>query len=119
MTVGMPLDGMGALVTGGAGGIGSACALRLAQDGAAVTIMGRTESSLKAAVEEMRAHLKRIELAQWEHEGYISGHDEFDEQDEQLEEDALSLESAEAAAERARQFAVIAELFTAAELGTS
>jgi hypothetical protein len=47
-------------------------------------------------VEEMRAHLKRIELAQREHEAYISGHDEFDEQDEQLEEDALSLESAEA-----------------------
>jgi hypothetical protein len=69
-------------------------------------------------VEEMRAHL-RIELAQREHEAYISGHDEFDEQDEQLEEDALSLESAEAAAERARQFAVIAELLTAAELGTS
>ena len=70
-------------------------------------------------VEEMRAHLKRIELAQREHEAYISGHDEFDEQDEQLEEDALTLESAEAAAERARQFAVIAELLTAAELGTS
>jgi len=70
-------------------------------------------------VEEMRAHLKRIELAQREHEAYIRGHDEFDEQDEQLEEDALSLESAEAAAERARQFAVIAELLTAAELGTS
>ena len=34
-------------------------------------------------VEEMRAHLKRIELAQREHEAYISGHDEFDEQDEQ------------------------------------
>jgi NAD(P)-dependent dehydrogenase (short-subunit alcohol dehydrogenase family) len=48
---------MGALVTGGAGGIGSACALRLAQDGAAVTIMGRTESSLEAAVAEMRPQL--------------------------------------------------------------
>jgi hypothetical protein len=68
-------------------------------------------------VEEMRAHLKRIELAQREHEAYISGHDEVDEQDEQLEEDAP--ESAEAAVERARQFAVIAELLTAAELGTS
>jgi len=32
----------------------------------------------------MRAHLKRIELAQREHEAYISGHDEFDEQSEQL-----------------------------------
>jgi hypothetical protein len=69
-------------------------------------------------VEEMRAHLKRIELAQREHEAYISGHDEFDEQDEQLGEDALSLESPAAAA-RARRFATIAELLSAAELGTS
>ena len=70
-------------------------------------------------VEEMRTHLKRIELAEREHEAYIRAHGEFDEQDEQLEEDALSLESAEAAAECARQFAVVAELLTAAELGTS
>src|SRR5215467_2420248 len=71
------------------------------------------------AVEEMRAHLKRIELEQREHEAYINARDEFEEQDEQLEEDAPSLESTAVAAERARQFGVIAELLTAAELGTS
>jgi len=70
-------------------------------------------------VEEMRAHLKRIELEQREHEAYINARGEFDEQDEQLDEDAPSLESIGVAAERARQFGVIAELLTAAELGTS
>ena len=70
-------------------------------------------------VEEMRAHLKRIELEQRQHEAYINARGEFDEQDEQLDEDAPSLESIAVAAERARQFGVIAELLTAAELGTS
>jgi hypothetical protein len=69
-------------------------------------------------VEEMQAHLHRIELEQREYDA-INRHDEFDEQDEQLEKDALSLESATAAEERARQFAVIAALLTAAELATS
>src|SRR5215469_13973227 len=70
-------------------------------------------------VEEMRAHLKRIELEQRQHEAYINARGEFDEQDEQLDEDAPSLESIAVAAERARQFGVIAELLTAAELATS
>ena len=42
------LSGQAALVTGGAGGIGGASAEWLARDGAAVMIMGRTESSLAA-----------------------------------------------------------------------
>lgn len=41
-----PLEGQGALITGGAGGFGSAIAARLAADGAAVTLMGRTEAAL-------------------------------------------------------------------------
>ena len=41
--------GQAALVTGGGGGIGSASAAWLARDGAAVTIMGRTEATLAAA----------------------------------------------------------------------
>lgn len=45
------LSGKSMLVTGGGTGIGRACAVRLAADGAAVTICGRTESSLKTAVE--------------------------------------------------------------------
>lgn len=40
------LDGVGMLVTGGGSGIGAAVAQRLAADGAAVTICGRTESKL-------------------------------------------------------------------------
>lgn len=40
------LQGKSFIVTGGGTGIGAACALRLARDGAAVTICGRTESKL-------------------------------------------------------------------------
>jgi 7-alpha-hydroxysteroid dehydrogenase len=40
------LEGSSVLVTGGGTGIGRACAARLAADGAAVTICGRTESRL-------------------------------------------------------------------------
>jgi NAD(P)-dependent dehydrogenase (short-subunit alcohol dehydrogenase family) len=57
MTTGLPLAGKAALVTGGAGGIGSACARALAQDGAAVTLMGRTPATLEATVAELRTTL--------------------------------------------------------------
>ena len=43
------LEGRAVLVTGGGTGIGRACGERLAADGAAVTICGRTESKLEAA----------------------------------------------------------------------
>ena len=49
----LPLVGWGLLVTGGGTGIGQACARRLAADGAAVTICGRTESRLQSAAEEL------------------------------------------------------------------
>jgi NAD(P)-dependent dehydrogenase (short-subunit alcohol dehydrogenase family) len=49
------LGGKHILVTGGGTGIGKACARRLVQDGAAVTICGRTEASLAAAADEIEA----------------------------------------------------------------
>ena len=49
------LEGMAFIVTGGGTGIGRACAARLAADGAAVTICGRTEDRLIAAAEVIRA----------------------------------------------------------------
>src|ERR1700760_2266228 len=49
------LGGFSVIVTGGGTGIGRACAARLAADGAAVTICGRTESRLVEAVETVRA----------------------------------------------------------------
>ena len=51
------LSGKAYLVTGGGTGIGKACAARLAADGAAVTITGRTETSLQAAADEINASL--------------------------------------------------------------
>lgn len=50
-----PLEGMTALVTGGAGGIGSASAAFLARDGAHVLIAGRTLSSLEAVAARVEA----------------------------------------------------------------
>jgi NAD(P)-dependent dehydrogenase (short-subunit alcohol dehydrogenase family) len=49
------LEGYAALVTGGGTGIGRACAERLAVDGAAVTIIGRTEARLEDAAERISA----------------------------------------------------------------
>jgi 7-alpha-hydroxysteroid dehydrogenase len=49
------LAGLGVIVTGGGTGIGRACAARLAADGAAVTICGRTESALVDAVQRITA----------------------------------------------------------------
>jgi NAD(P)-dependent dehydrogenase (short-subunit alcohol dehydrogenase family) len=49
------LEGTAVLVTGGGTGIGRACAARLAADGAAVTICGRTESKLAQAAKSIAA----------------------------------------------------------------
>jgi len=49
------ITGRTALVTGGGSGIGLGCALELAADGAHVTICGRTEDKLVAAVETISA----------------------------------------------------------------
>jgi NAD(P)-dependent dehydrogenase (short-subunit alcohol dehydrogenase family) len=49
------LSGTSALVTGGGSGIGLGAALRLAADGAHVTICGRTEERLRGAVEQLKS----------------------------------------------------------------
>ena len=46
------LQGQRALITGGGSGIGLGSAIALAKDGAAVTLMGRTEEKLAAAAAE-------------------------------------------------------------------
>ena len=48
-----PLAGRRALVMGGSSGLGLATARLLAQDGATVTIAGRDEARLQAAVEQL------------------------------------------------------------------
>ena len=63
--------------------------------------------------QEIRTHLVRIERERTECNAEIEDDDALDEEDE------LILESPAAAAERARQFATIRDLLTAAELGTS
>lgn len=50
------------LVTGGGTGIGRACAARLARDGAAVTICGRTESKLREAADAITADGGRAQV---------------------------------------------------------
>ncbi len=52
-----PLTGRTALITGGSGGIGRACAEALARDGAAVLLMGRRPEALEEA---RRALLERL-----------------------------------------------------------
>src|SRR5258706_5097878 len=49
------MEGMTTLVTGGGSGIGFGCARRFATDGAHVTIAGRTEARLAAAIAEIAA----------------------------------------------------------------
>ena len=49
------LDGMSMLVTGGGSGIGLGCAVRLAADGAHVTICGRSQDRLEKGAEAIRA----------------------------------------------------------------
>jgi len=51
----LPLVGKHALITGGAGGIGSAIAQSLLQQGAHVTLLGRTAESLQQAVQSLKS----------------------------------------------------------------
>lgn len=59
----MQLDGMVALVTGAGSGLGKAAALRLAQEGASVGILSRTQSEIDLTVAEIvRAGGKAVPL---------------------------------------------------------
>ena len=58
-----PLAGKTALVTGGSGGIGTACARALVADGARVLIMGRREEALKASRREIVDAFPEAEVA--------------------------------------------------------
>jgi 3-hydroxybutyrate dehydrogenase len=49
----MTLDGRTAVVTGGASGIGRACALRLAEEGAAVVVLDRDETAASRVATEI------------------------------------------------------------------
>jgi NAD(P)-dependent dehydrogenase (short-subunit alcohol dehydrogenase family) len=51
----LALAGQAALVTGGGSGIGLGCARHLLRDGASVTLAGRSQDRLDAAVAELRA----------------------------------------------------------------
>src|SRR3954466_11986139 len=53
----MSLSGSNALVTGGGSGIGLACARRLLQDGATVTIAGRSAERLDAAAAALKGDI--------------------------------------------------------------
>lgn len=51
----LPLAGKHALITGGSGGIGQACADSFLRDGASVTLMGRRLDALESSREALRA----------------------------------------------------------------
>jgi NAD(P)-dependent dehydrogenase (short-subunit alcohol dehydrogenase family) len=57
------LEGQSALVTGGAGGFGLACAALLVRDGAAVTLMGRSADTLAAACAQLLASYPGAQVA--------------------------------------------------------
>ncbi|MDO4156817.1 MAG: SDR family NAD(P)-dependent oxidoreductase [Oscillospiraceae bacterium] len=79
-----PLFGKTAIVTGGSGEIGSACCLRLAQDGAKVAVCGRNKEKLQAVVDTIRSAGGRAEVYAFDvtdvqaiHENFKSIYDTF------------------------------------------
>ena len=59
------LQGKRALVTGSTAGIGWAAARALAAEGAEVTVNGRTEARVRAAVEAVRKELPAARVQAW------------------------------------------------------
>lgn len=58
--MGFGLEGKGALVTGGGSGIGLGCARRLAAEGAVVTICGRSQERLDAALAQLDGDVRAV-----------------------------------------------------------
>jgi 3-hydroxybutyrate dehydrogenase len=63
MAVNGPLDGRRALITGGASGIGHACAVRLAEAGAAVVVVDRDAEAAKAVAAEVAGTAVAVDLS--------------------------------------------------------
>jgi 3-hydroxybutyrate dehydrogenase len=66
MTVNGPLVGRRALITGGASGIGRACAVRLAEAGAAVVVVDRDAEAAKAVAAEVAGTAVAVDLSDLE-----------------------------------------------------
>ncbi|MGK5114309.1 3-hydroxybutyrate dehydrogenase [Geodermatophilus sp. CPCC 205506] len=62
MTNPTPLSGRRALVTGGASGIGRACAVRLAEAGAAVVVLDRDEAAARAVASSVGGTAVAVDL---------------------------------------------------------
>src|ERR671913_1042090 len=63
MAVNGPLVGRRALITGGASGIGKACAVRLAGDGADVVVVDRDAEAAKAVAAEVGGTAVAVDLS--------------------------------------------------------
>jgi 3-hydroxybutyrate dehydrogenase len=63
MAVTGTLDGRRALITGGASGIGRACAIRLAQDGAEVVVLDRDGEAAQAVADEVGGSAVAVDLS--------------------------------------------------------
>jgi 3-hydroxybutyrate dehydrogenase len=66
MAVNGPLVGRRALITGGASGIGRACAVRLAQDGADVVVLDRDAETAKAVAADVGGTALTVDLSDLE-----------------------------------------------------
>src|ERR1700712_2279018 len=63
MAAGTSLSGRRALITGGASGIGRACAERLAADGAAVVVVDRDAEAARAAADQLGGTAVAVDLS--------------------------------------------------------